>query len=44
MTVGSYVSVCLSRYEARRKFGEQERYITVAPGVAKSNSSFLIAL
>ena len=30
-----------SRYEARGKFGEHERYVRVARGVASSNSSFL---
>ena len=33
-----------SRYEARGKFGEHERCIRVARGVAESNSSFLSAL
>ena len=33
-----------SRYEAHRKFGEHERCVRVARGVAKSNSSFLSAL
>ena len=33
-----------SRYEARRKFGEHERCVRVARGVAESNSSFLGAL
>ena len=27
LTIGSYVSVCLSRYEACRKFGEHERCV-----------------
>ena len=40
-TIGSYVSVRSSRYEARGKFGEHERCVR---GVAKSNSSFLSAL
>ena len=31
-----------SRYEARGKFGEHERCVRVARGVAESNSSFLI--
>ena len=44
LTIGSYVSMCSSRYEARRKFGEHERCIRVAWGIAKSNSSFLSAL
>ena len=29
-TIGSYVSVHSSRYEARRKFGERERCVRVA--------------
>ena len=33
-----------SRYEACGKFGEHERCIRVARGVAESNSSFLSAL
>ena len=33
-----------SRYEARGKFGEHERCVRVARGIAKSNSSFLSAL
>ena len=33
-----------SRFEARRKFGEHERRVRVARGVAESNSSFLSAL
>ena len=41
-TIGSYVSVRSSRYEARGKFGEHERCVRVARGVAKSNFSFLI--
>ena len=43
-TIGSYVSVRSSRYEARGKFGEHERCVRVARGVAESNSSFLSAL
>ena len=43
-TIGSYVSMRSSRYEARRKFGEHERCVRVARGVAESNSSFLSAL
>ena len=31
-------AVRLSRYEARGKFGEHERYVGVARGVASSNS------
>ena len=44
LTIGSYVSVRSSRYEARGKFGEHERCIRVAWGVTESNSSFLSAL
>ena len=44
LTIGSYVSVRSSRYEARGKFGEHKRYVRVARGVAESNSSFLSAL
>ena len=44
LTIGSYNSVRSSRYEARRKFGEHERCVRVARGVAESNSSFLSAL
>ena len=44
LTIGSYVSVRSSRYETREKFGERERCVTVARGVAESNSSFLSAL
>ena len=44
LTFGSYVSVRSSRYEARGKFGEHERCVKVARGVAESNSSFLSAL
>ena len=43
-TIGLYVSVRSSRYEARGKFGEHERCVKVARGVAESNSSFLSAL
>ena len=44
LTIGSYVSVRSSRYKARGKFGEHERCVRVARGVAESNSSFLSAL
>ena len=44
LKIGSYVSVRSSRYEACRKFGEHERCIRVAQGIAESNSSFLSAL
>ena len=44
LTIGSYVSVHSSRCEAHRKFGEHERSIRVAQGIAKNNSSFLSAL
>ena len=40
LTIGSYVSVGSSRYETPRKFGEYERCVGVAGGVAESNSSF----
>ena len=40
-TIDSYVSVRSSSYEARGKFGEHERCVRVARGVAESNSSFL---
>ena len=44
LTIGSYVSARSSRYEARGKFGEHERCVRVARGVAGSNSSFFSAL
>ena len=44
LTIGSYVSLRSSRYEARGKFEEHERQVRVAQGVAESNSSFLSAL
>ena len=44
LTIGSYVSVHSSRYEACEKFGEHKRCVRVARGVAESNSSFLSAL
>ena len=45
LTIGSYVSVRPSRYEARGKFGEHElRCVRVARGVAERNPSFLSAL
>ena len=44
LTIDSYVSERSSRYEARGKFGEHERCVRVARGVAESNSSFLSAL
>ena len=34
LTIGSYVCVRSSRYEARGKFGEHERCVRVARGVA----------
>ena len=37
-------AVCSSRYEAFGKFGEHERCVRVAQGVADSNSSFLSVL
>ena len=33
-----------SRYEALGKFGEHERHVRVARGIAESNSSFFSAL
>ena len=44
LTIGSCASVRSSRYEARGKFGEHERCVRVARGVADSNSSFLSVL
>ena len=44
LTIDLYISMHSLRYEARRKFGEHERCVRVAWGVAKSNSSFLSAL
>ena len=44
LTIGSYVSMHSSRYEAHRKFGEHERCIRIAQGIAERNSSFLNAL
>ena len=44
LTIGSFVSVRSSRYEACGKFGEHERCIRVARGIAESNSSLLNAL
>ena len=35
LKIGSYVSVRSSRYEARGKFGEHERCVRVARGVAE---------
>ena len=45
LTIGSYVSVCSSRYAARGKFGEHERCVRVALGYASSNSytSFVLS-
>ena len=44
LTIGSYISMRSSRYEAHGKFGEHERCIRVVQGIAESNSSFLSAL
>ena len=44
LTIGLYVGMRSSRYEARGKFEEHERCVRVAQGVAESNSSFLSAL
>ena len=41
LTIGLYVSVRSSRYEACREFGEHERCVRVARGIAENNSSFL---
>ena len=41
LTISSCVSVRMSRYWARGKFGEQERGVRVARGTASCNSSFL---
>ena len=38
------LSVRISSYDARGKFGEHERCVRVARGAAESNSSFLSAL
>ena len=43
-TISSCVSVSMSRYWARGKFGEHERGVRVARGAAESNSSLLSAL
>ena len=42
--MSSLVGVCSSRSEERGKFGDHERCVRVAGGVAKSNPSFLSAL
>ena len=39
--ISSCVSVCMSRYWARGKFGEHERGVRVARGTAESNCSLL---
>ena len=44
LTIGTFVSVHSSRYEACGKFGEHERCVRVAQGIAESNSSSLSAL
>ena len=44
LTIGSFVSVRSSRYEACGKFGEHERCVRVAQGIAESNSSSLSSL
>ena len=44
LTISSCVSVRMSRYWARGKFGEHERGVRVARGAAECNSSLLIAL
>ena len=44
LTISSCVSVRMSRYWARGKFGEHERGVRVARGAAECNSSLLSAL
>ena len=44
LTISSYVSLRMSRYWARGKFGEHERGVRVARGAAECNSSLLSAL
>ena len=46
LTIGSFVSVHSSRYEACGEFGEHERciHVRVAQGIAESNPSSLSAL
>ena len=44
LTISLCVSVRMSRYWALGKFGEHERGVRVARGVAESNSSLLSAL
>ena len=41
LTISSCVSVRMSRYWARGKFGEHERGVRVARGAAECNSSLL---
>ena len=44
LRVGSCLACVYRVMDARGKFGEQERSVRVARGVAESNSSFLSAL
>ena len=44
LTISSCVSVRMSRYWARGKFGEHERGVRVARGAAECNSSLLLTL
>ena len=44
LTISSCAGVRLSRYWALGKFGEHERGVSVARGVAESNSSHMSAL
>ena len=44
LTISSCVSVRMSKYWALGKFGEHERGVRVARGVAESNSSLMSAL
>ena len=41
LTICSYLSMSLFRYEVGRIFGEYERYERIARGAAKSNCCFL---
>ena len=44
VSISPFVTVRMSRYWARGKFGEYERGVRVALGAAESNSSFLNVL
>ena len=43
LTIGSYVSVRSSRYEARGKFGEHERCVRVASWVLSKLPKYFIS-